>query len=387
MDARRQRRDRDLARQSRAARTCGDQVDPELCRASRCACGGTGDGRGAGLGTAVRAGASAIWARGCCRCARRPISISCRSAFRACARAIFRAGLELSYSASWRFGALSLPVRAGWLKKPGAARRAVARRGRVLSPARQRLRRHAGRGRRASTATARVCRSTWTLIAEAGDGPQIPALPALCVIHGVARRHACRNAARCRASGCSISRRSRRQFKRFAIHTSARRRHSSERRCFSACLPGSTRMPAAVRDGACAGSGVRSRGPRRHRRRRDLAWRGLIARVFGFPASGRDLPASVTIEREGDGEIWIRRFGDGDVREPPQRGREAPTACANASVADRVRSRRARRAGGLSTCRSAARACSAMPLPRAARAQHAAPARRSTSTGAIASTC
>jgi hypothetical protein len=29
----------------------------------------------------------------------------------------------------------------------------------------------------------------------------------------------------------------------------------------------------------------------------------------GFPRTGRELPASVTLEREGDGEIWIRRFG------------------------------------------------------------------------------
>jgi hypothetical protein len=36
---------------------------------------------------------------------------------------------------------------------------------------------------------------------------------------------------------------------------------------------------------------------------------GLIGRAFGFPREGRGLPASVTIEREGDGEIWIRRFG------------------------------------------------------------------------------
>ena len=58
---------------------------------------------GAGLGIARREGVSAIWARGCCRCARRPISIWCRKRFPSVRTAIFRAGLELSYSASRAF--------------------------------------------------------------------------------------------------------------------------------------------------------------------------------------------------------------------------------------------------------------------------------------------
>ena len=35
----------------------------------------------------------------------------------------------------------------------------------------------------------------------------------------------------------------------------------------------------------------------------------VIAWFAGFPSAGRNLRAAVTIEREGNGEVWVRRFG------------------------------------------------------------------------------
>jgi hypothetical protein len=70
-------------------------------------------------------------------------------------------------------------------------------------------------------------------------------------------------------------------------------------------------MPAAVRGAHTPDPAVDLEG------RVDIdgaeSWAGrLIARVFGFPRSATDARASVTIERDGDGEIWIRRFGDAE---------------------------------------------------------------------------
>jgi hypothetical protein len=148
---------------------------------------------------------------------------------------------------------------------------------------------------------------TWTLIAEAGDGPQIPALPALCVVHALIDGSlAKRGAVAC--VGLIELAAIEQQFKRFAIHTE-RETHLLERLpLFQRAIGGFQDMPAALRaahspDPACDLEGqVDIDGAE--------TWMGrAVAAVFGFPRGGQALPASVTIEREGDGEIWIRRFG------------------------------------------------------------------------------
>jgi hypothetical protein len=227
--------------------------------------------------------------------------------FPAVRNAIFRAGLELSFLhlAIW---ALSLPVRAGWLRS--------------LAPLAEPLRDAAAFFRPLGSdcggmlvdvtgvyADGAHLRETWTLIAEAGDGPQIPALPALCVIQGlIDGRLRQRGAMAC--VGLLDLATIEKQFKRFAIVTDRETRSLEREPLFQRALRAFVEMPAAVRtahapDPACELAGqVDIEGAE--------TWAGrLVARVFGFPASGRGLPASVTIEREGDGEIWIRRFGDG----------------------------------------------------------------------------
>lgn len=219
--------------------------------------------------------------------------------------AIFRAGLELSFFhfSIWLLGFL---VRAGWMKS--------------LAPLAEPLRDAAALFRGLGTDCGGMLveatgvygdgsrlRATWTLIAEAGDGPQVPALPALCVVRalidgGLSQR----GATAC--VGLIELEAMEQQFKRFNIHCARETRMLERAALFERALVGLDQMPDAVRaahapDPACELSGeVDIDGAE--------SWvGGIIARMFGFPGQGRALPASVTIERESEGEIWIRRFG------------------------------------------------------------------------------
>ncbi len=220
--------------------------------------------------------------------------------------AIFRAGLEVSFL-HLAILALSLPVRAGWIKS--------------LAPLAEPLRDAAAFFRRLGGdcggmlvevtgvyGDGTYLHVTWTLIAEAGDGPQIPALPALCVIQALIDGSLSRRGAAACVGLVDLAAMER-QFKRFAIHTSRDTRVLERTALFQRVVGGFDDMPAPVRaahspDPACDLEGEVDIDGAEH-------WTGrLIARVFGFPRAGNALPASVTIEREGDGEIWIRRFGN-----------------------------------------------------------------------------
>lgn len=155
-------------------------------------------------------------------------------------------------------------------------------------------------------------KSTWRLLAFSEDGPKIPALPALCVIRALLDgKMRARGAMPC--VGVISLETLEREFKRFAIEVE-RETDSLEREpLFQRVLSRFDEMPEVVRavhspDPASDVSGeVAVEGA--------ANWvGGLVARLFGFPRSGRTHKACVTIEREGDGEVWIRRFGDTEFR-------------------------------------------------------------------------
>jgi saccharopine dehydrogenase-like NADP-dependent oxidoreductase len=219
--------------------------------------------------------------------------------------AIFRAGLELSVF-HLAVLALSLPVRAGWIKS--------------LVPLAEPLRDAAAFFRRLGSdcggmrvevsgiyGDGKPLQSTWTLIAEAGDGPQIPALPALCVVQALAEgRLAQRGAMAC--VGLVDLETIEQQFKRFRIHIARETRVLERAPLFARVMNEFAKMPSAVRaahvpDPACEFEGEVDIDGAGNLAARAVAW------LFGFPPEGRAQPASVTIEREGDGEVWIRRFG------------------------------------------------------------------------------
>jgi hypothetical protein len=61
---------------------------------------------------------------------------------------------------------------------------------------------------------------------------------------------------------------------------------------------------------------VRARGSVSVRRRSQ--W---LARLFGFPKSGDDIPLELTVEGGAEGEVWTRKFG-GDILRSVQRAQD-----------------------------------------------------------------
>ena len=219
--------------------------------------------------------------------------------------ALFRAGVELSllHMGLWL---LSLPVRlgltgfleplaellhaaAGWFRRFGSDRGAMTV---DVSGV--------------DAGGARV-QARWALIAESGDGPNIPALPALALVRRLlAGEVSARGAQAC--IGLLPLNAIEAEFKRFEIRTARHVEPLAARSLFERTLPTFSAMPAAVReahavDPACDMAGeVETTGP-------DNIFGQIIGRIIGFPTTSGTKPAAVTIEREGDGEVWLRRFG------------------------------------------------------------------------------
>jgi hypothetical protein len=150
-------------------------------------------------------------------------------------------------------------------------------------------------------------KAVWTLIAESGDGPVIPSLPALCVVKSLlAGRMAIRGAMPC--VGVIDLATIEGELKRFDIRTERETIALERAPLFARVLADFDRMPAAVRAAHSPDPAADLEG------RVDIDgaenWFGrAVAWLAGFPRGSADAPALVTIEREGDGEIWLRRFG------------------------------------------------------------------------------
>lgn len=225
--------------------------------------------------------------------------------FAAARNAVFRAGLELSllHLGLWLLGFL---VRFGWLRS--------------LEPLAEPLRDASALVRGlASDAGGMIVeatgiyadgarlKTTWTLIAEGGDGPVIPTLPALIVVKrllsGELRVRGAMPCVGLVELGALES-----EFKRLQIRSERETQMLERASLFRRVLRDFDAMPASVCAAHDIDAGVDLQGEV------DIdgadGWPGrLIARLFGFPQVGRSVPARVTIEREGDGEIWVRRFG------------------------------------------------------------------------------
>jgi len=143
----------------------------------------------------------------------------------------------------------------------------------------------------------------WQVIAEAGDGPFVPAVPARSII-----RHM--SAIKAGARSC-ISELQLRDFEEAMsdLSVSFERFETSAPTLFQTALglrwhglPAAVQRLHSVQDlESFSGRAGITRG------------RGLIARLtawcFGFPSAGRNVRVTVTITRNGAGEIWERDFG------------------------------------------------------------------------------
>lgn len=212
----------------------------------------------------------------------------------------FRAGTEIGLQ-NILLWLLSWPVRWGWIESaapfalPGIwLQRAMGRIGGDRSAMQVTL-----KGWQGETPV----RRDWTILAEEGDGPWIPALPALLL---AGKLDALPPGARPAAGSLSLAE-FEPMFARFAIATGI---DESRPEPLYGRIMGAdfARLPGAVRalhrvNGELAAAGtaevIRGRNP--------LAW--LIGRLVGFPPAGSGIPVTVWMREEGGVETWRRDFG------------------------------------------------------------------------------
>jgi saccharopine dehydrogenase-like NADP-dependent oxidoreductase len=153
----------------------------------------------------------------------------------------------------------------------------------------------------------RAAKAVWSLVAEAGDGPNIPVLPALALIRGLLQgtitARGAGHAGELLTLGAIV-----REFSRFKIRGRRAVSWPEAANLFEKALgPNIAHLPPLVRH-VHNGQPLRLKG----RAAIDGAqhWAGkLIARLFGFPGTTPDTEADILLERQGDRETWIRRFG------------------------------------------------------------------------------
>lgn len=222
----------------------------------------------------------------------------------------FRAGLELSilHLGLW---ALSLAVRLGLIRslRPWAAPlQTIASLFERLGTDR------GGMSVDVSGVDANGCavRATWSLVAEAGDGPNIPALPALALLRGLLQ-------GRLQAKGARIAGELlalgdiEQEFGRFRIASRRDVRWPEADSLFERVLgPRVEVLPPIVRT-------IHTHAPVYLRGRASVEgarnWPAkLVARLFGFPGGTPDTAATVSLKRRGHEEIWVRRFGGSTFR-------------------------------------------------------------------------
>lgn len=219
--------------------------------------------------------------------------------------AIFRAGLEL-HVLHHGIRALGLLVRTGLIRSLAPFARPLRWCADLLKPF--------GSDRGGMQVEARLIeangerwRKEWTLIAEAGDGPYIPTLPALAALKMLARNElAWRGAAPC--VGLIPYHRIASEFEQHKISV-ATREETLPPPLFRRLLGTDfERLPAAIRaahdvHGTITLEGLAdASGP-------DNALGKIVAWVFRLPVGGTQMPVRVDMQHEKDGsETWTRMY-------------------------------------------------------------------------------
>jgi Domain of unknown function (DUF4166)/Saccharopine dehydrogenase NADP binding domain len=149
----------------------------------------------------------------------------------------------------------------------------------------------------------------WTLIADAGDGPYIPAVAAAVLCERLAEQ-----AVRPGARPC-LGEFSTGEFDRATAHLSVATFKSKENAptLFQQALGSDfNALPEAVRSLHTVFDRHSWSGQAKVTRGRSKLGH-LICRIVGLPPQAEDCPVSVTIERKGKSEIWQRRFGESEM--------------------------------------------------------------------------
>jgi hypothetical protein len=148
--------------------------------------------------------------------------------------------------------------------------------------------------------------SRWGLVAEAGDGPYIPILPALALIRKLLSGSVQRRGAQA-CVGLLTLQDIVAEFRELRIQTCEERTRVGPlyERAFGKSFE---QMPAPIQAlhrpcGTTAFKGIAQIDEAAN------SIGTLAARLFGFPRAGTDVPVEVTLEPRASGEVWRRRFG------------------------------------------------------------------------------
>jgi hypothetical protein len=213
----------------------------------------------------------------------------------------FRAGTELAIH-NVGLWLLSWPVRWRWLRGAGFLTAAGVRVQRLLG----------GIGGDRSAMGVEVSgwadgapvRRCWTVVAEAGDGPWIPAMAAPLL----ARRMAAGMSPGARTAAGALALEAFEQaFERFAIATATEESRPAPlyRRIMD---DGFERLPPAVREGHQVDGELVLKGEARIARGASLLAR-LAGRLLRLPPAAESVAVTVWMEEKDGGEIWRRDFG------------------------------------------------------------------------------
>lgn len=149
--------------------------------------------------------------------------------------------------------------------------------------------------------------ASYVLVASAGDGPNIPVLPALATIRALdAGTLLARGAMPC--VGLLPLAALQNEFARFRIVT---RTFRQPRGLFARALGKHFEvLPKAIQEAHRVDGTLRLKGRASvEGAANPFGW--LAARVLGFPRASNDIPVEVTMTADADGEIWVRQFGGG----------------------------------------------------------------------------
>ena len=220
---------------------------------------------------------------------------------------VFRAGMELAFL-HWGLWAASLLVRIGLLRSLTP----LARPFRALAVLVERF--GSDRGGMLVEATGldvdgHPARATWSLVAEAGDGPFVPTLPALAALRALAAGTLAPPGAHARAGLLPLAA-IEAEFVPYRI-TSARHATPAPPALYERVLGRAfASLPEAVRRAHQPGWGARFSGEAQVEGAEGILAR-MGAAVFRLPSAARRVPVSVEIVAEAGQERWVRRFGPG----------------------------------------------------------------------------
>lgn len=147
-------------------------------------------------------------------------------------------------------------------------------------------------------------RAVWRLLATDGDGPFIPAVAARAILR---TPHSIDHGARPALAEVALD------ALEDAMRDLAVTTETSDKPVkplFQSFLKDSFQdLPDPVRAGHAVAAPLRLAGRSRVTRGTQL-WARVLARAFGFPPAGDDVPVTVTMFPQEGGEWWERRFGD-----------------------------------------------------------------------------